>query len=108
MKEHHLKKEKLQTVEWEKKYKKYENYDQPRIVAVNVDVNIYPNTLDANANGTYSMVNKTSSTIDSLFLDHNDAISTFEFDKETDLVLEDTLYNFDIYRLKNPFTLVIV
>ena len=30
----------LQTVEWEKKYKKYENYDQPRIVAVNVDVNI--------------------------------------------------------------------
>ncbi|MBL6647956.1 MAG: hypothetical protein ISP57_03475 [Flavobacteriaceae bacterium] len=92
----------LQTVEWEKKYKKYENYDQPRIVSVNVDVNIYPNNLDADASGTYYMVNKTSSTIDSLFLDHNDAISTFEFDKETDLVLEDTLYNFDIYRLKNP------
>ena len=92
----------LQTVEWEKKYKKYENYDQPRIVSVNVDVNIYPGTLDADASGTYSMVNKTSNVIDSLFLDHNDAISTFEFDKETDLVLEDTLYNFDIYRLKNP------
>ena len=92
----------LETVEWEKKYKKYENYDQPRIVSVNVDVNIYPGTLDADASGTYSMVNKTSSVIDSLFLDHNDAISTFEFDKETDLVLEDTLYNFDIYRLKNP------
>ena len=55
--------------------------------------------MDADASGTYSMVNKTSSTIDSLFVDHNDAISTFEFDKETDLVLEDTLYNFDIYRL---------
>ena len=52
--------------------------------------------------GTYSMVNKTSNAIDSLFLNHNDAISTFEFDKETDLVLEDTLYNFDIYRLKKP------
>ena len=77
----------LQTVEWEKKYKKYENYDQPRIVSVNVDVNIYPGTLDADASGTYSMVNKTSNVIDSLFLDHNDAISTFEFDKETDLVL---------------------
>ena len=63
---------------------------------------IYPGTLDADASGTYSMVNKTSNVIDSLFLDHNDAISTFEFDKETDLVLEDTLYNFDIYRLKNP------
>ena len=92
----------LETVEWEKKYKKYENYDQPRIVSVNVDVNIYPNSLDADASGTYSMVNKTSNTIDSLFLNHNDAISTFKFNKETDLVLEDTLYNFDIYRLKKP------
>ena len=92
----------LETVEWEKKYKKYENYNQPRIVSVNVDVNIYPGTLDADASGTYSMVNKTSNVIDSLFLNHNNAISTFEFDKETDLVLEDTLYNFDIYRLKKP------
>jgi len=90
----------LQTVEWEKKYKKYENYDQPRIVSVKVDVNIFPKTLDANASGTYIMINKTSNSIDSLFLNHNDAISTFEFNKETDLVLEDTLYNFDIYKLK--------
>ena len=90
----------LQTVEWEKKYKKYENYSQPRIVSVNVDVNIFPKTLDADASGTYVMVNKTANVIDSLFLNHNDAISTFEFNKETDLVLEDTLYNFDIYKLK--------
>jgi len=39
----------LQTVEWEKKYKKYENYDQPRIVSVKVDVNLFPKTLDADA-----------------------------------------------------------
>ena len=90
----------LQTVEWEKKYKKYENYSQPRIVSVKVDVNLFPKTLDADASGTYITVNKTSNVIDSLFLNHNDAISTFKFDKETDLVLEDTLYNFDVYRLK--------
>ena len=91
----------LQTVEWEKKYKKYENYDQPRIVSVKVDVNIFPKTLDADAKGTYVMVNKTSNSIDSLFLNHGSSISTFEFNKETDLVLEDTLYDFDIYKLKN-------
>jgi ABC-2 type transport system permease protein len=90
----------LQTVEWEKKYKKYENYDQPRIVSVKVDVNLFPKTLDADASGTYVMVNKTSNLIDSLFLNHGSSISTFEFNKENDLVLEDTLYNFDIYKLK--------
>ena len=50
--------------------------------------------------GTYVMVNKTSNSIDSLFLNHGSSISTFEFNKETDLVLEDTLYDFDIYKLK--------
>ena len=73
----------LQTVEWEKKYKKYENYDQPRIVSVKVDVNLFPKTLDADASGTYVMVNKTSNVIDSLFLNHGSSISTFEFNKET-------------------------
>ena len=90
----------LETVEWEKKYKKYENYDQPRIVSVKVDVNLFPKTLDADASGNYVIVNKTSNAIDSLFLNHGSSISTFKFDKETDLVLEDTLYNFDIYKLK--------
>ena len=47
------------------------------------------------------MINKTKEAIDSIFLDHNSLISTFKFDKETDLVSEDTIYNLDIYKLKN-------
>jgi len=89
----------LQIVEGEKKYKKYENYIQPRIVSVNVNVDIFPSSRNLSASGEYLMVNKTKQAIDSIFLDHNGLISTFEFDKETDLVLEDTLYNFDIYKL---------
>ena len=92
----------LKTVEWEKKYKKYENYNQPRIVSVNVDVNIFPSTRDVNASGEYIMINKTKESIDSIFLNHNSAISTFEFNKENSLVSEDTIYNFDIYKLKKP------
>lgn len=89
-------------VDWEKKYKKYEGKAQPRIVAVNVDMNIYPKTLDFNSSGTYKMVNKTDEVIDSLYLNHNDYPSTFTFNKPTNLVEEDTIFNFDIYQLKTP------
>ncbi len=93
--------EKLQ-VEWEKSYKKYQNYAQPRIVAVNVDVAIYPKKLNFKASGSYKMINKTDAVIDSLFLNHNSYINTFTFDKENTLVLEDTIQNFNIYQLKTP------
>ena len=92
----------IQTAEWEKKYKKYEKYNQPRIIAVNVDVDLYPETRDIKARGEYLMINKSLEIIDSIFLDHNSAPSTFTFDRENDLVLEDTLYNFDIYKLEKP------
>ena len=90
----------LQAVTWEKTYKKYENANQPRIVAVNCNVNIFPKELNFDANGTYIMVNKTKVAIDSLFLNYNDYPSTFKFSKSNDLVLKDTVYNFNIYKLK--------
>ncbi len=89
-------------VKWEKDYKKYENYAQPRIVSVNVNVDIFPKTRDFKASGSYLMVNKTSQNIDSLFLNHNERPSTFEFNKPNYLVFEDTIQNFDIYHFKSP------
>ncbi len=94
------KEQEQQTVDWEKTYKKYENAAQPRIVAVKANVNIFPKTLDFNADGNYLMINKTKVVIDSVFLNHNDYPSTFSFNKNVNLVLEDTLYNFDIYKLE--------
>jgi len=88
-----------QTVEWEKTYKKYENSIQPRIVAVKADVNIFPKELNFEAKANYIMVNKSNQAIDSILLNHNDYPSTFKFNKENTLVLEDSLYNFDIYKL---------
>ncbi|APG64658.1 hypothetical protein LPB136_04460 [Tenacibaculum todarodis] len=89
-------------VEWEKKYKKYEGKAQPRIVAVNVNMDLFPKTYDFNSSGTYKMINKTNEAIDSLFLNHNGYPSTFEFSKPNTLVLEDTIHNFDIYKLNTP------
>jgi len=89
-------------VEWEKTYKKYEDYAQPRIVSVKVQLDIFPNTQDFKSSGDYLMINKTDAPIDSIFLNHNDYESEFKFSKEHKLVSEDTVFNFDIYRLKKP------
>ena len=91
-----------QRVDWEKTYKVYQDVAQPRIVSVKADINIFPKTRDFKASGEYVMVNKTNQAIDSIFLNHNDYPSSFEFDRANLLVSEDTLFNFDIYTLKRP------
>jgi ABC-2 type transport system permease protein len=89
-------------VGWEKTYKKYENYVQPRIVAVNVTMNLFPKEQRFDASAKMMMVNKTNKNIDSIFLYHNDLESTFKFSRENTLVLEDTISNFDIYKFTTP------
>lgn len=89
-------------VEWEKKYKQYEDYAQPRIVAVKAHLDLFIDQRNFEASGEYTMVNKTKTVIDSVFVNHNDYPSTFTFNRENTLVSEDTIYNFDIYRLKQP------
>lgn len=91
----------LRRVEWEKKYKKFENYAQPRIVAVNANVNIFPKKRFYDASAKFTMINKTDQAIDSLFLNHNSLKSTFTFNKPSKLVSEDTIHNFDIYFFEN-------
>ena len=87
----------LNAVKWEKTYKKYEGYKQPRIVAVNADVHIFPYKKTYKASAVFTMVNKTATAIDSIFLNYNSLESTFKFDKSNNLVLEDTVFNFNIY-----------
>tara|TARA_R110001592_G_scaffold42136_4_gene136983 strand:+ start:9944 stop:13600 length:3657 start_codon:yes stop_codon:yes gene_type:complete len=89
-----------QRVSWEKEYKKYEDKAQPRIVAVKVDMNIYPKKRNFKASATYKMINKTNQVIDSIFLNYNNYPSSFNFDKQTELVLKDSVNNFNIYQLK--------
>tara|TARA_B110000046_G_scaffold162006_1_gene176029 strand:- start:12717 stop:16370 length:3654 start_codon:yes stop_codon:yes gene_type:complete len=85
-------------VDWEKTYKKYEKYAQPRIIAVNTEMNIFPKKRNFEASAVMTMVNKTDVAIDSVFLNHNGYPSTFEFSLPNSLVLEDTIQNFDIYK----------
>ena len=88
----------LNAVKWEKTYKRYEDYKQPRVVAVNADMHIFPKKKTYKASAVFTMVNKTDIPIDSVFLNHNSLESTFEFNKLNALVLEDTVFHFDIYK----------
>ncbi len=88
--------------DWEKNYGKFEGIPQPRIVDVNVDLDLYPETRDFEANGKYILVNKTESVIDSIHVDHGGFITDFSFEADYDWVLEDDSMNYDIYQLAQP------
>lgn len=87
-------------VDIEKKYAKYADYVQPKIVAVNIELDIYPKELNFNLKGKYVLVNKAEVAIDSLFLKYNTYPSTFEFNKSNTLVSKDSLFKFNMYRLE--------
>ncbi len=80
------KEQEQQMVDWEKKYKKYQHYTQPRITDVNVNVDIFPKTRDFKVKGYYFLKNKSKETIDSIFINYNELKSEFKFDKEVSLV----------------------
>lgn len=85
-------------------YKKYENVPQPRIVAVKIQVDLYPSKGDANATGYYVLRNKTASPIDSVHVGVAEELEfrTLDFDRPSTLVLDDRPRNYRIYRLATP------
>ncbi|HUH26329.1 MAG TPA: ABC transporter permease, partial [Flavobacterium sp.] len=91
-----------QHVDFEKNYKKFEKYAQPRIVDVKVDMDLYPKDRNYQAVVNYVMVNKTDKAIDSLFLNYGKNFKEIKFNRDYQLVLNDTIMDFDIYRLNQP------
>ena len=90
----------LSQVAWEKMYKKYDKYVQPRVVAVTTSMNIFPKERNFNASGTYLMVNKSIMPIDSLFVKYSGYPTTLALNKPS-IVGRDSLYGFDIFGLKD-------
>ncbi len=93
---------KKQRVDFEKKYKKFEKYAQPRIVDVKVAMDIFPNERNYKAVVNYVMVNKSDKVIDSLFINYGKNFQGIKFSHDYKLVSNDTVMDFDIYRLNQP------
>src|SRR5699024_2012057 len=82
----------LMQVEYEKQYKSLENLVQPRIVDVKVDLDIYPDTRDFEANGVYILENKNATPVDSIVINSNtDYLNEIKIEN-AELLSKDTIY----------------
>ncbi|MCW3084152.1 MAG: hypothetical protein JWP12_1518 [Bacteroidetes bacterium] len=96
--------EEKNTADFEKKYKKYERTQQPRIVSANWNVDIYPQERGAKLKGYYIIKNKSSRNVDSVILNMLSGIqiNEFKFEKPATAVLSDKDNGFYIYKLATP------
>ena len=88
--------------EWEKKYGKFRSAPQPRITAVYIEMDLYPESRDLEVNGRYTLKNKTNFVIDSIHIDHGSLETEFRFDASYELLVEDSTFNYDIFRIYPP------
>ncbi len=92
--------------DFEKRYKKYQGIAQPKIIAVNLQVDLYPEKRDFSAKGTYVLVNKTEQFIDSLHLNLSGAISYKEISTSlpSEEVLNDEQMAYRILQFGDPLS----
>lgn len=90
------------TVDYEKKYNRLESLPQPRIIDVNLQVELYPMTNDLEAKGYYILKNKTATLIDSIIIDHNELLREVSFDRDVSIGFLDTMQNIRSYGLSSP------
>ncbi len=91
----------LNQVEYEKRYKQYENVTQPSITDVVYNMDIYPEQRKVYSTAQISMINKSNEPIKALYFTVDHKTKTVEVPNSR-LSLKDTIYNFQIYELDDP------
>ncbi|TND10625.1 MAG: hypothetical protein FD123_267 [Bacteroidetes bacterium] len=91
-------------VEYEKKFSKYKNIPQPKIVDVKLDVDIFPEERDVNISGTMWLKNKSKTPIDSVHvqLSPDVKIKYLRLAEPAKQVLDDRKQGYFIYDLDKP------
>lgn len=86
---------------FQEKFGRYEDSAQPRITAVNINMDIYPNTNTFKATGTYTLVNKSSQNIDTVVIKSGfDEMTEYDFGRNTTLIEEDGFIKFRVIKLE--------
>jgi len=90
--------------EYEKTYERYDSVPQPRIDAVDLDVDLYPRERDARLAGTYTLVNDHESSIDTVFVEMPPEVeaNTLSFGRDAETALHDKTYGVRLIRLDRP------
>ena len=90
--------------EYEKKYKKFKNVDQPKIIRVSGEVHLFPKLSKLEYSGSYTMKNKTSEAIDTLHsnFNRNASFSTFTFSVPSKIIFTDSTYGWNMFVFDPP------
>jgi ABC-2 type transport system permease protein len=90
--------------EYERTYKQYLTLPQPRIIATDVHVDLYPETGKARAKGSYRLVNRHDVAIDVVHVltAEDNTVHSLEFDGGATLEQEDPRLRYQIWRLARP------
>lgn len=93
------------TAEYERLYKKYERLPQPKITAVDVAVDIFPERRSFQATGHYDVVNRGSQSIDEVHIsDPRESVAEVKFDRGFHQTLDDKEHFYSIYKLDQPLS----
>ncbi len=89
--------------EYEQLYKKYERQPLPKVTAVDVAVDIFPERRSFVGTGYYMLVNHTGKPIDEVHItDSRDSIREIKFDRTFKQTLTDKDHFYSIYKLDTP------
>ena len=90
--------------QYERKYKRYEGIPQPRITAVETQVDLFPYEREARLRGTYTLVNKTDAAVPAVHLDLPASLAVRElaFAGGAEPTLVDSALGYRIYTLDEP------
>ncbi|HEY7235190.1 MAG TPA: M1 family aminopeptidase [Gemmatimonadaceae bacterium] len=90
--------------EYERLYKRYERVPQPRITAVQIQVDLFPERGDMRARGHYVLRNKTHVPIDTvhLRLDRDMQVNQLSFNRPSRAVLADSAHEYYLHKLDTP------
>jgi ABC-2 type transport system permease protein len=89
--------------DFEKNYKRYEGIAQPKITAVQADVDIYPERRAVDIRGRYTIRNKTTTPVDSIHIVIPPQLDVTEMDvPDGSIAMDDSLLGYRIYRLASP------
>ena len=89
--------------EYERLYKKYERLPQPKIAAVAVAVDIFPENRSIGGHGSFLLVNRSPAPIADIHLtDFKESVTEVRFDRPFRTALNDQRHHYAIYTLEPP------
>ena len=79
----------------EQKYKRFEDYVQPKIVSVKFNMDLFPEERQFRSDGQYWLINKSDQKIDTLIINYLTGTHTsYDFNRITKVVSKDTVADF--------------